>query len=452
MAGRNSTIKALWRRQLTARDDLLIRTERGSPFSLQRVFKKVLFMNAVFELEAKMLIRFTLENWMSFKNSATFSMVATNLRKFNQRIHKARHFRLLPIAAIFGGNATGKSNLVQAFLFSKFFVAKDTPQKSSLRVTPFLLDPQTANAPTSFKFEVLLDESIYDFSFKIKANKVIEEKLSLITNTKDILIYERHNNTIIINNKNSTDPFYSAIKKGTTDDRLFLTTSIMFNCQDYRSIYDWFCNSLYILTSDYIYFDRSIFYDLNNPYNKKFIELLNQLDLGLSQFITDQLNLTQNNNGQVNAKKLLSVHRDINEDEVIFELGQESSGSLRLMNILPAFISLYDNENKTFIIDELDRSIHTQLTKSLVEKYLNLCSISNKSQLVFTTHDIQLIDDKLLRTDEIWSTDRNSLGETSFSSFSDYQRDSNKANTRQLYLQGRMGGIPKRIFNFLYSD
>ena len=140
-----------------------------------------------------MIISFSVENWMSFRNRATFSMLASRERQHGERVPRIDkyHIRLLPIAAIYGGNASGKTNLFKALNFVKGLVVKGTQPDSLITVDPFRLDPQGVDSPVRFSFELLIDENIYEFSFAVTRKAVLEEKLVHITSTSEKVLYNR---------------------------------------------------------------------------------------------------------------------------------------------------------------------------------------------------------------------------------------------------------------------
>ncbi len=105
-----------------------------------------------------------------------------------------------------------------------------------------------------------------------------------------------------------------------------------------------------------------------------------------------------------------------------------------------------DGPSKTFVIDELDRSLHTLLSRQLLASYLADCGPDSRSQLLITTHDVLLMDQDLMRRDEMWVAERDADGSSELIAFSDYKEIRNDKDIRKSYLQGRLGGIPKILF------
>lgn len=148
------------------------------------------------------------------------------------------------------------------------------------------------------------------------------------------------------------------------------------------------------------------------------------------------------------AKKLVSYHPRSDGTEAGFEIRQESDGTQRIIDLLPAFLRLSETTMpKVFVIDELDRSLHTLLTRQLIEAYLGNCSPETRSQLLFTTHDVLLMDQDIFRRDEMWIVERDRSGASTLLSFSDYKDIRHDKDVRKSYLQGRLGGIPRILVN-----
>ncbi|MPN24618.1 hypothetical protein SDC9_172019 [bioreactor metagenome] len=140
---------------------------------------------------------------------------------------------------------------------------------------------------------------------------------------------------------------------------------------------------------------------------------------------------------------MISFHRNGYGELVKFDLSQESEGSLRLLDILPAFLDLERNDShRVYVIDELDRSWHYALSRRLLGIYLSHCSEHSRAQLLFSTHDLMLMDQDLFRRDEIWIAERGENGASSLFSLANCGIRHDK-DIRKLYLQGALGGIPQ---------
>ena len=152
--------------------------------------------------------------------------------------------------------------------------------------------------------------------------------------------------------------------------------------------------------------------------------------------------------GDLVAKKLVTFHPKSDGTEAKFEIRQESDGSQRIIDLLPAFLEVSaTSSKKVYVIDEVDRSLHTLLTRQLLEDYLANCSTKSRSQLLITTHDVLLMDQALLRRDEMWVAERDIKGSSGLFSFSDYKDVRYDKDIRKNYLQGRLGGVPRILLS-----
>ena len=175
-----------------------------------------------------MIISFSIENWMSFRDSVSFSMVASRERQHGDRVPKVAKYqtRILPVAAIYGGNASGKTNFFKALSFVKGLVLRGTGPDSLIPVEPYRLDSASVDKPSRFRLELLIDEIIYEFSFAVTRKAVVEEKLVQITSTSEKILYNRQGDTPNFDPSLDKDQFLHFAFKGTRDNQLFLTNSV----------------------------------------------------------------------------------------------------------------------------------------------------------------------------------------------------------------------------------
>ena len=432
-----------------------------------------------------MLISFSLNNWMSFKDETTFSMTATRERKHGERVPKLAKYqaRILPVATIYGGNASGKTNFFMALNFAKNLITKGSQPDSIIPVEPFRLDDASLKAPSTFTFELLINEKIYEFSFSLNKTTILEEKLIEITSTSEKTLYHRKGNEPHFHSSLNDLDFLRFAFKGTRDNQLFLTNSVSQKVEIFRPIYDWFNHTLELVAPDSRFESFEHFLDEDHPLYATMNDLLPQLDTGISKLggepipfenlslpdalkkdiqeqvregttvrlvgakNIDRVAITRKN-GELTAKKLISFHTKSDGSQVKFEMRQESDGSQRVIELLPAFLELSSHHsNKVYVIDEVDRSLHTLLTRKILEAYLSNCNQETRSQLLLTTHDVLLMDQDLLRKDEMWVAERDASGTSKLYSFSDYQDIRYDKDIRKSYLQGRLGGIPRILLN-----
>ena len=427
-----------------------------------------------------MIISFSVENWMSFRDRTTFSMVASRERQHGERVPKLGKYqtRVLPIAAIYGGNASGKTNFFKALSFAKTLVVEGTRPDSLIPIDTFRLDAGRRSQPSRFAFELLIDETIYDFSFAVTQKAVLEERMVKITSTSEKVLYDRRDGNLSFDSSLSKDPFFPFVFRGTRDNQLFLTNSVSQNIDDFRPVYDWFKDKLVLVAPDSRFDLFELFLDEGHPLYMAMNEMLSRLDTGIAHLGSEEIPLEnisipeplktelqekvkegmairllmepQTNrivitrkDGELIAKRLVAFHPKSDGTEVRFEIHQESEGSQRVIDLLPAFLELSAQTlQKVYVIDEIDRSLHPLLIRQLLEEYLSNCSTETRTQLLLTTHNVMLMDQQLLRRDEMWVAERDGAGVSSLFSFSEYKDVRYDKDIRKSYLQGRMGGIP----------
>ena len=261
--------------------------------------------------------------------------------------------------------------------------------------------------------------------------------------------------------------------RGTGANQLFLTNSVQQKVEndDYASVYRWFEDAIRFLSVDARMKNTSaLIYEKNLIGN-----ILKSLDTGISRLHMEEVSfetfLTQEekklvkkhlregstvllyrkhdriflecDKGRYVVRKLMTGHVDSNGSPVIFDLSRESGGSRRLMDLIPSFIELFNRNSRcVYIVDEIDRSLHTMLTKELIVTFLNSCSRRTRNQLILTTHDVMLMDRRILRSDEIHVLERDWSGLTSVESLGEFGDIDKIVDLRKSYLRGHFGGLP----------
>ncbi|MCB5253864.1 MAG: ATP-binding protein [Candidatus Cloacimonadaceae bacterium] len=441
-----------------------------------------------------MLLSFSFSNWKSFRDETSFSMVAGREERFTQRLPIVGKYKLkaLPTAAIYGANASGKSAFISALRFARQFIIQGSEPDAQIDLKPYLLDKEYLDKPSSFAFTFLIGEDIYRYSFSLSTDKVISESLVLILKTTESKVFSREAGKdrakVQINSRRVMPEERTTLKmigdRTIRNNQLFLTSTIYQACNTFKPIYDWLKYKLQIIGPDSIYVPVC---NLANEQNKnKYSSLLNALDTGIVELGLTEANLSESrkrhlqdlykdqlkegrgillseygnkdriaiqvSKDKVEANMLISKHWDSLENPVDFTFGMESDGTNRLLDILPAFVQLIEDSGMVFVIDELDRSLHTLVSKALIKYFLDTCSKNSRNQLIFSTHDVMLMDQALLRRDELWITDRSLEGASSLYSFSDYKDIRADKDIRKAYLQGNLMGVPNILMDELCSQ
>lgn len=437
-----------------------------------------------------MLVSFSVSNWKSIREETGFSMVAGRETRFRDRLPylEKLDIKLIPVTAIYGANASGKSVLISALQFAQSFILYGTEPDADIDIRPFLLDNESADQPSSFRFVFSVSDIVYEYSFSLSKTKVLSEQLNRVLKTRTQLIFEKKfndgNSTIklgkVSKEHHSTLSFIGS--RTSRDNQLYLTSTVYQNSDYFKDIYNWFRNSIVIITPEARYIP---ILDLVKPENKMLYSyMLEYLDTGIVElslkeeklsadmeeklrrrykdelksgkplmlnYGTKRRQVIELSQDRIRAKTLVPRHQTIGERMVDFSFAMESDGTNRLLDIMPAFMLLLTASDITVLIDELDRSLHSKLSKTLIELYLNTCSEAKRSQLIFTTHDVMLMDQNLLRRDELCVMERSSQGTSSVISLSEYKEIRSDLDIRKSYLNGHLGGIPNILLNELCS-
>ncbi len=432
-----------------------------------------------------MLVSFSFENWMSFRDSVSFSMVASRERQHGERVPRVPKYQvgLLPVTAIYGANGSGKTNFFKALNFVRLLVVRGTVQDGRICVEPYQLDRASVDKPSRFKLELLIDETIHEFSFAVTPSAVVEEKLIRVTSSNEKTLYHRQDNRLKVHPSLERNQFLHYAFSGTRDNQLFLTNSVSQNIELFRPVHDWFKDVLDMIAPDgrFGLFEHVL--DEIDPLYNNMGEMLSHLDTGISRlgemeiplnrlgypekFIVDlQENVKEGANlrlydpltneryiitrksRELVAKKLIAFHMRSDGTYAEFNLRQESEGIQRAIDLLPAFLGVMATDSrKVIVVDEIDRCLHSLLTRKLIAGYLVNCSRKSRAQLLMSTQDLLLMDQGIFRRDEMWVTERDQEGSSTLYSFSDFKDVRYDKEVRKSYLQGRLGGVPRFLLS-----
>lgn len=439
-----------------------------------------------------MLLSVSIENWRSFAERAEFSMLAGNERQFNETLQriKSRRMRVLPLSAIYGGNASGKSNFIKAIAFARKLIVNGNPPNARIPVEPFRLDPEHMKKPVTISFEIFTNDKQYEYGFSTTAERIVEEWLIEIGSTREWDLFRRSEKEFYINEQRVPDAekmlYFSMLAR---KNQLFIFHSIDQNFLQFSDVYNWFRDDLVFMAPDDRFGPTMIgrYFKKEDPLSAFLDSLLQKLDTGvhglckkkvnlkdlhvpqgiiddvreklseggavvLSNLFEDELFLFTMKKSKLEVLKLASSHTDWNGKKVIFDLAEESDGTRRLMHLGFVFWELSRKKSqRTIFVDEIDRCLHSQLLRRLIYEYQKTRTADTRTQLIFTTHDLLLMDQQLLRRDEMWFTERDKKGRSSIFSLADFKDVRFDKDVRKSYLQGRYGAIPRMIADCVFE-
>ncbi len=399
-----------------------------------------------------MLIRFSFKNFKSFKNENCLDMEATSLKEHEYNVAKTENGEYLKVSAIYGANASGKTNVLQAFDYMKkrILVSDDSKKNSPIdeeNIYSFMIN----NDPIALEVEILAkNNKIYKYGFEVLKDTIISEWLFEKRVNKFYAIFERENNNV------SMKPNKISGVVNIDERTLFLNiySKIDRNNKDFSNVYDWFVNSMYL--------------DLGNPnferfinnrvslkilsdenYKKELLKFIKTFDSGIEGIRTtpDSIEAVKNNNGIIDIEVL---HRGENGELKALPFYLESNGTRKMFHLFDFFMDALKNGMVLFV-DELDAKLHPLLTRYIINLFHNSQTNIGNGQLIYSTHDTVNLNKETFRRDEIWFAEKDKDGISEIYALSDYileddknagKKVRNDATYNKDYLTGRYGAIP----------
>ena len=403
-----------------------------------------------------MLIRFSFKDFKSFKDENVLDMEATSLKEHEYNVVKTDNVNLLKVAAIYGANASGKTNVLQAFDYMKkrILVSDDSKKNSPIdedNVYSFMIN----NEPISLEVEILAkNNKIYKYGFDVLKDSIVSEWLYIKKINKFYSIFEREKNNVTMKSNNKISGLANI------DERtLFLNiySKIDKDNEDFNNVYDWFVNANYLdlgnpRFEDFINTRVSLKILSDEKYKKELLRFIKTFDSGIEGIKTtpDSIEEVQNNNRVV---KVELIHRGENNELKALPLELESNGTRKMFHLFDFFMDALRNGMVLFI-DELDAKLHPLLTRYIINLFHNSETNISNGQLIYSTHDTVNLNKDTFRRDEIWFTEKNRDGVSELYALSDYildEEDGNNKSGKKVrndatynkdYLTGRYGAIP----------
>lgn len=401
-----------------------------------------------------MLIEFSIENYLSFKELTTFSMLtAPSVKEFLEHTIPFNKKSLLKTSAIYGANGSGKSNFIKAMKFMKDFVhssSREGQVGDKINVERYRLSTETDDKPCFFEIIFVHNNIRFRYGFTVDQEQVYSEWLYQTEKTKEAELFYRDENGII--NIGSKFKDAEILKNLVRKNALFLSVTAQFNLNTSISILEWFDKNFVVITTDMIGAKLTdILYDkFKNPQEERIINMMvNMADLGINNILIEN-NFTaeqirQNSLIKDNMKIVTQHNKYDNNNNIIsreiFDLEKHESDGTRKFLGLITFIIDAATKGHVLIVDEIDSRLHPTLTRNLIALYNSLDSNTFKSQLIFSTHDINLLSKDIFRRDQIWFVEKDSYGASTIYSLVEY-KVRNDASFQKNYINGRYGAIP----------
>ncbi len=447
-----------------------------------------------------MLVRFSVENFLSYDKKQTFSMIAGRTENHLEHLYKVEYINLLKLSAIYGANASGKSKIFEAMRFASHVVKSNLPLSS---VNMFCkLAEENKTSPSLFEFEFYINGSFYAYGFSaiLSTQTVTAEWLYQLYPGKDKqeYIYERefdhiqgsyrlNVNNNFLNLSNEEGKFLDISNDFMDDKRVLLLNTINKSSKTMKStnllcfadVYKYFSTKLEFIMPDTV-IQSFESYENSEDNFKKFVDIIGSFDTGIVDIKNEHLDIAElEKRLPVGVYKALSSKLDENRNNSIikgfaiihsgptgwyrieqkdrgqplevttivlshknsiydFSFSEESDGTQKIFDLLR--IVMQNKDGGVYIVDELERSLHPKVTERLIELFIELTK-GKSTQLIFTTHESSIMSQNIFRRDEIWFVEKNKENASviySLDKFSErYDRKIDKA-----YLDGRYGALP----------
>jgi uncharacterized protein len=417
------------------------------------------------------LIEFSVGNFRSFKDTVTLSLVAADIHSIPPSLDVENvlvvdeDLSLLRSVAVYGANASGKSNLIAAIRFMRVFVLNSLSELRTRRplvVEPFRLSTQTEGQPSHFEIVFLVDRTIYRYGFDITTEEVITEWLyHTPKGRREAYLFLREGDAITVNQRTFKEGH--GLEPRTRSNAPFLSVVAQFNSTIALNILSWFENiAINIGVDDPIamqsarrMFDRASNRDDIVNFIKQFDfgieDILPELQSGvIQQALFDEPTQVQPARSPANPR-INTLHKKYDTEGNVVDLEvldldkNESQGTQKLFILARLLLSAL-RSGRVLFIDEIDARLHSLLTRQIVKLFNSNTTNPSGAQLIFVTHDTNLLDSQLLRRDQIWFVEKSQRGSSDLYSLVEYRIGNrivrNDASFEKDYIAGRYGAIP----------
>lgn len=426
-----------------------------------------------------MLLYFKVKNYRSIRDEAVLDMEAAGLHDAAKNLLPFGKKEYLPAVAIYGKNGGGKSNLIRSMWLAVQFICnaqKTQTENEPVPVRPFMLNDYSVNEPTAFEFAYVQNGAKYVYGFSATRDHIVSEYLKAWPKGREKNIFLRHGQSFIFP-KDNEKKRKELIKEAVGKNQLFFAISCTMNYKPCIEAMKWFREKI-VFSRDFTDINRNLIdYREDETMLQAIVSAAKKADVGIEdiQFEIDQQTLdlqSQNIPGQMGgmiaALRAFSeaLQQNGNEAEVSLNMGKlksttyhtglncegkasryeltlsdESDGTRRLMTLAPA-IERTLKEGGTLVVDELEREMHLMLIEYVLGRYQEKRNNPAHAQLIFTTHDTSLLNQEILRRDQIYFVDkRREDGASSLYSLADFNIR-NDANIQKAYLLGKFGAVP----------
>jgi AAA15 family ATPase/GTPase len=421
-----------------------------------------------------MLVQFAVRNFKTFKEKAVLNLIASNYDKDSRENDNVKtdsefNLRILKSAVLYGANASGKSKFIEALMFMKNFAiksSKDSQKGDSIDIEPFKLEVESEKDSSEFEVIFIFKKEMFRYGFEATKDKVFSEWLYYKPKTKEIELFYREKQRFDVHER-SFSKALTLVKEGMIrDNALLLSVAAQFNDKSAGKVLEWFkgLGTISGLNEDG-YQGYTMGKTKSPKYKEQILELMKAADLGIKDITLEPLDfsklpkhmpkeLRESLERQVKEddaefiSDILTTHRkyDLNKKyvgDVQFSMeNEESSGTKKFFALTGPVLDSIEN-GYVLIVDELDSKLHPNLVCKLVSLFNSKELNPKNAQLIFNTHDTNLLSSGLFRRDQIWFAEKDKYGATKLFSLSDFKSEVRKTeNFEENYIKGKYGAVP----------
>lgn len=400
-----------------------------------------------------MILEFSVTNFLSFKNKVTFSMMANSNQGLDDNYVLIDGRKVLKTAAIYGANASGKSNLFRILTLVIFMLksSNNIDINAKLPIIPFKLDDEDNKTPSTFEIRFITNNVRYVYGFIADEKQIYDEYLYYYPNGREAKIFDRTNGNEYSFSQ-SDERMLSEVASKTAANKFFLATATNWNYEKTKPAYDFLTTKADVCTNaeELKSIAFKMYEEGKNNLKQFALEFLKKVDINIEDYQVSKVDIPQ----EFLANTPDFIFKTLKEKPKIYQVMFKHKGSSKFLNIdeeslgtqiiftLIPFLAEALNSKKILIMDELDRSMHSFLAEYIVEIFNNPGINKNGSQLIFNTHDTNLLDLNILRRDQIWFTEKdNDTGISDLYSLSDFSVRKQE-NVGKGYMLGRYGAVP----------
>lgn len=425
-----------------------------------------------------MLLNFAVTNYRSIKERQVFSLMAVEGLPHEESLIRSKDgIQILPVALLFGANASGKSNILRAFGMMRQMVLNSVrlnPDDTLDEYEPFLLDEESRNNSTELEAEFIIKgeggiEHHYRYGLAFSETLITEEWLYIYEGGNETELFSRYRDKVQVNE--TEFPEGKGKEDALNSNRLFLSLIAQLNGTESKEIISWFDRGKFVTASqieeyrivttsllkhkknltaldDIVHFIDTVLTFLSNI-DMSITELsIKEEPVALPKELPEEIKKVLYQDGQTSLE-ILSTHNRYNRQgeiigKEIFNIGHnESEGTQKITDLLGLiFLTLVGG--RLLVIDELDAKLHPLLTRAIVQLFTNPKINPHGAQLVFTTHDTNQLHLDYVRRDEIWFTEKSPVEATELYSHIEFKDfDQFTDNITEQYVNGRYGAIPR---------